>query len=57
MKRIFAILALLGAVGIGAPAWAAETPAGLNATSTLRMTLAQAPSATAEVAAATASGH
>ena len=53
MIRIFAILALLGAVGIGAPAWAAETPAGLTATSAA-MTLAQAPSATAEVAAATA---
>ncbi|WP_374682752.1 ammonium transporter [Accumulibacter sp.] len=53
MIRIFAILALLGSVGIGAPAWAAETPAGLTATSTA-MTLAQAPSATAEVAAATA---
>ncbi|MCP5247443.1 MAG: ammonium transporter [Candidatus Accumulibacter sp.] len=50
MKRIFAILALLGAVSTGAPAWADENPAGASATSTA-IVVAQAPAATAEVAA------
>jgi len=50
MKRIFTILALIGAVAIGAPAWADETPTGSSATSTA-MTTAQAPSAAAEVTA------
>jgi len=34
MRRIFAILALLGAVSIGAPAWAEEKPAAAPATTT-----------------------
>ncbi|RDE50577.1 MAG: ammonium transporter [Candidatus Accumulibacter meliphilus] len=50
MKHFFTILALVGAVAIGAPAWADETPAGLSAASPA-MTLAQAPTAAAEVAA------
>ncbi|MBE2260007.1 MAG: ammonium transporter [Rhodobacteraceae bacterium] len=50
MKRIFAILALLGAVSTGAPAWADENPAGASATRTA-IVVAQAPAATAEVAA------
>jgi Amt family ammonium transporter len=33
MKRFFTILALVGAVAIGAPAWADETPAGVSAAS------------------------
>jgi Amt family ammonium transporter len=53
MKHVFTILALLGAVAIGTPAWADETPAGVSATSTALM-LAQAPSATEEMAAASA---
>ncbi|MEF8721697.1 MAG: ammonium transporter [Candidatus Accumulibacter delftensis] len=50
MKHLFTILALVGAVAIGAPAWADETPAGVSAVSHA-MTLAQAPAAAAEVAA------
>jgi Amt family ammonium transporter len=50
MKHFFTILALVGAVAIGAPAWADETPAGVSAASPA-MTLAQAPAAAAEVAA------
>jgi len=53
MKHVFTILALLGAVAIGSPAWADETPAGVSATSTA-MLLAQAPAATEAVAAASA---
>ena len=51
MKHVFTILALLGAVAIGNPAWADETPAGASTTSSALM-LAQAPSATEEIAAA-----
>jgi Amt family ammonium transporter len=50
MKQLFTILALVGAVAIGAPAWADETPAGVSAASPV-MILAQAPAAAAEVAA------
>ena len=50
MKHLFTILALVGAVAIGAPAWADETPAGVSAV-IHAMTLAQAPAAAAEVAA------
>jgi Amt family ammonium transporter len=50
MKHFFTILALVGAVAIGAPAWADETPAGVSAASPV-MILAQAPAAAAEVAA------
>ena len=50
MKHFFTILALVGAVAIGAPAWADETPAGVSAASPA-MTLAQAPAAAAEVVA------
>ncbi|MBP9804567.1 MAG: ammonium transporter [Candidatus Accumulibacter sp.] len=46
MKRIFAILALLGAVSIGAPAWADDKPAA-----------AAAAAATAAPTSATASGE
>ncbi|MBK7953742.1 MAG: ammonium transporter [Candidatus Accumulibacter sp.] len=46
MKRIFAILALLGAVSIGAPAWADDKPAAAAATA-----------ATAAPTSATASGE
>jgi Amt family ammonium transporter len=53
MKHVFTILALLGAVAIGTPAWADETPAGASTTSTALM-LAQAPSATEGMAAASA---
>ena len=56
MKRFFAILALLGAVSIGAPAWADETPAGASATSTAVATaqVAAAASASTEGSAAAA---
>ncbi|HCZ17842.1 MAG TPA: ammonia channel protein [Candidatus Accumulibacter sp.] len=47
MKRFFAILALLGAVSIGAPAWADETPAGASATSTAVATAQAAAAASA----------
>ena len=36
MKHVFTILALLGAVAIGSPAWADETPAGVSATIRVR---------------------
>ncbi|MCP5227508.1 ammonium transporter [Accumulibacter sp.] len=49
MKRIFTILALVGAVAVGAPAWADETPAGTSATTTAVATT-PAPSAAAAVA-------
>jgi Amt family ammonium transporter len=53
MKRIFAILALLGAVSIGAPAWAEEKPAAPAATTST----AVAPAAAAANTAATASAE
>jgi Amt family ammonium transporter len=50
MRRIFAILALLGAVSIGAPAWAEEKPAAAPATTTA----VAAPAATDAASAAPA---
>ena len=50
MKRFFAILALLGAVSIGAPAWAEEKPAAAPATTTA----VAAPAATDAASAAPA---
>jgi len=52
MKRVFAILALLGAVGIGAPAWAEDKPAA--ATETPTVVAAPAATPAAEPAATTA---
>ncbi len=52
MKRIFAILALLGAVSIGAPAWADDKPVAAAAT-----TSTAAPAATPAPTSATASGE
>ena len=52
MRRIFAILALLGAVSIGAPAWAEEKPAAAPATTTAVAAPAAADAASAAPAAA-----
>jgi Amt family ammonium transporter len=54
MRRIFAILALLGAVSIGAPAWAEEKPAATPATTTAVAAPAAADAAGAAPAAAAA---
>ncbi|MBK7673841.1 ammonium transporter [Accumulibacter sp.] len=50
MKRVFAILALLGAVSIGAPAWAEEKPAAPTATTSAAIAPAAATTASAEPA-------
>jgi len=52
MRRIFAILALLGAVSIGAPAWAEDKPAAAPATTTAVAAPAAADAASAAPAAA-----
>ena len=54
MRRIFAILALLGAVSIGAPAWAEEKPAAAPATTTAVAAPAAADAASAAPATAAA---
>ena len=54
MRRIFAILALLGAVSIGAPAWAEEKPAAAPATTTAVAAPAAADAAGAAPASAAA---
>jgi len=54
MRRIFAILALLGAVSIGAPAWAEEKPAATPATTTAVAAPAAADAAGAAPATAAA---
>ena len=51
MRRTFAILALLGAVSIGAPAWAEDKPAAAGAASTSELA---APAAAPAAAAASA---
>ncbi len=54
MRRIFAILALLGAVSIGTPAWAEEKPAAAPATTTAVAAPAAADAASAAPATAAA---
>jgi Amt family ammonium transporter len=52
MRRTFAILALLGAVSIGVPAWADDKPAAAAATTTAVAAPAAAPAAAAATASA-----
>jgi len=54
MKHVFALLALVGAVAFGAPAWAEETVAAPAATATAAAPAAAAAAAPAEAAAAPA---
>ena len=54
MKHVFALLALVGAVAFGAPAWAEETVAASAATATAAAPAAAAAAAPAEAAAAPA---